>query len=207
MDRVDPGARKGFLLTLDSGPRVFLGPVLPEDRWRLVDGLDQLSPASRYLRFFTGLKQFAPRQIRYFTHVDQVDHVAWGALDPSRPRWPGVALARFVRLQNEPDVAEFALVVVDAWQRRGLGTLLLAVLTIEARRRHIRLLRGLVLPENRPVCRWTAALGARISTGPELCTIELCVAAEPPDTPQARRLGAALDRVSQIPCPVTGPSR
>jgi protein lysine acetyltransferase len=49
---------------------------------------------------------------------------------------PVVADARFVRDHDDLASAEIALNVADAYQGRGIGTLLLGVLAITARRRH-----------------------------------------------------------------------
>jgi GNAT superfamily N-acetyltransferase len=176
--------RPGFTIALRNGAEVFLGPVLPEDRNRLAGGLKKLSAQSRYMRFFEGLNEFTSEQLRYFTEVDQVDHVAWGALDIAEPGWPGVALGRFVLLPEPGRIAEFALVVVDAFQNQGLGSALLAILCILAADRRIRTLRGLVLPENHRVCTWMEHLGATITrTDEDLVMIDLPVT-DPP--PQAR---------------------
>jgi protein lysine acetyltransferase len=49
---------------------------------------------------------------------------------------PVVADARFVRDHDDLASAEIALNVADAYQGRGIGTLLLGALAITARRRH-----------------------------------------------------------------------
>jgi hypothetical protein len=70
-----------------------------------------------------------------------------------RPGQPdlGLGLARFVRLPAEPDVAEPAIVVVDEYQGRGLGRLLLERLAAAAAERGVRAFRALVLSANEPV--------------------------------------------------------
>src|SRR5881409_3095033 len=78
---------------------------------------------------------------------------------PSRPRGAllaidpvtgeGVAVARYVRLPGEGDVAEIAITVVDAWQGRGVGTALTRVLIERAREEGLRRLRAVTLGENR----------------------------------------------------------
>lgn len=170
-----PSQRPGFLLTLPAGNEVFLGPVLPEDSWRLRRGLEGMSPRSRYLRFFTGLRALSDEQVRYFTEVDQVNHVAWGALDVSQPDWPGVAIARFARLEDQPEKAEWAIAIIDAFQRKGLGRVLLAILYLLAEQRGIESLVALVLPENRFVLNWLKALGATVRYGEDAFEIELPV--------------------------------
>lgn len=134
---------------LRDGTRVLIRLVEPEDRAQFVEGLQRLSTRSRYLRFHTAVEQLDDRQLDYLTQVDQVDHVAWVAVDLDAPGQPGIGVARFVRLADEPDVAEAAVTVLDAYQGRRLGTVLLQVLADAALARGITTFRAYVLGENR----------------------------------------------------------
>jgi GNAT superfamily N-acetyltransferase len=64
--------------------------------------------------------------IRYLTEIDHHDHEAMIPLDEASGE--GIGVARYVRDPNQPDVAEFAVTVIDDWQQRGVGTLLLEVI-------------------------------------------------------------------------------
>ncbi len=182
-----PFGRKAFLHTLPAGEQILLGPVIPEDRNRIVDGVERMSGYTRYLRFFTGTPHLTDELIAYLTQVDQSDHVAWAAVEPVRPELPGIGLGRFVRLKNDPATAEFALAVVDKWQHRGVGEVLLAILHLLAARRGIRTLRGLVLPENEIVFTWFCNLGARVQYGTEVHQMDLTVDQPPATTTTCRR--------------------
>ncbi len=57
-------------VTLKGGAGALLRPVTPEDKWRLASGLVQMSPQSRYFRFFTPTASLTEGQLRYFTEVD-----------------------------------------------------------------------------------------------------------------------------------------
>jgi GNAT superfamily N-acetyltransferase len=74
-----------------------------------------------------------------------------------------MGVARYVRLPAEPAVAEAAVTVVDEYQRRGLGTLLLGLLAATARAADITAFRSYVLEDNAPIRRLLAGLGARDS--------------------------------------------
>jgi GNAT superfamily N-acetyltransferase len=165
----------GFAFPLADGKRVFLRPGGPCDRDRIREGLTRLSSFSRYLRFFTGVTELSEQQLKYLTEIDQVDHVAWCALDPDEPNMPGLGLGRFVRDARQPSVAEFAIVVVDAYHGRGLGRVLLAVLYLLARQRGINTLRGLVLPENQRMIRWLDQLGASLTSDLTVVPADLTV--------------------------------
>ncbi len=167
--------RPGFVYRLADGSAVFLGPVLPEDAWRLREGIKRMSPASRYLRFFAGLNEISPAQVRYFTRVDQKNHVAWGVLEMGKYPWPGLGIGRFARLAERPEAAEWAIAIVDDYQCRGLGSALLAILLLEAEDRNIQSLTAMVLPENRFVLDWMTRLDAGIEEYPDAFEITVAV--------------------------------
>lgn len=158
-----PGAtahdRPGFEHRLRDGRRVFLTPVLPGDRHRLEAGFEQLSDQSRVFRFFRQRDRLSEAEIQRLIQVDQVDHVAWCALDLPDPPFDGLGSGRLIRDPGDPEKAEVAVTVIDAAQRHGLGTVLLAVLVLRARMLGISTLTAHVLPENRVVVRWLKDLG------------------------------------------------
>lgn len=181
----DPPALR---LALDDGTPVLLRPVRAEDAERIRAGLDDLSPDSRITRFFSPVTHFSDQQLVYLTHVDQENHVAWGALDVSSAESVGLGIGRFARLPDEPDVAEIAITVIDAAQRHGLGSRLLALLHVLARRRGITTFRAVLMAQNHALIRRVQAFGGTAhSTGSEVM-LDLPVladAADLPDTPEA----------------------
>ena len=133
---------------LRDGTPILLRTLQPEDREDLVRGFARLSASSRRFRFLAPLHKLTSAQVRELTEVDQRDHVAIAARDESRPDHPGIGVARFVRLEQEPEVAEFAITVIDDYQHRGLGTLLLKLLLKAAQAMQVRTLRGFLLADN-----------------------------------------------------------
>ncbi len=128
---------------LRDGRVVRLRLVRPSDRERLREGLQRLSPESRYLRFFTSKDRLTESELRYLTEVDGYDHFAIGAsaVDEDGQEGAGLGIGRFVRLTDEPGVAEPALAVVDDAQGQGLGRLLLLRLISAAAEREVRTFR------------------------------------------------------------------
>jgi ribosomal protein S18 acetylase RimI-like enzyme len=187
-----------LLLTLRDGTRVEVRPITPEDRWRLTEGLKLLSEQSRFRRFHSPMPRFSEAQLDYLTLVDGVDHAAWVAVDPDRPEEPGYGVARYVRVADEPEVAEAAITVVDHAQGRGLGTQLLGVLAEVARSNGIATFRNYVLAENTPMLELFDSLGAtRELEAPGLYRVDLQVPAadDPlPDTPAGQAFAAAARR-------------
>ncbi len=174
-------------VTLRDGATVLLRTVAPHDKQRLREGVAQLSGQSLYQRFFTSFVKLTDEQLRYLTEVDGVDHVAFGALDVGGEGQPGVGLARYVRLLEEPNVAEAAVAVVDAWQGRGLGSLLVAALGRCAAADGLTHFRGFILEENRGLLRYLNALGAATRhSEPGLMQVDLPLYTRPEDTPPTR---------------------
>ena len=177
---VDPEfvARRTATFSLSGGTRVRLRPIVPGDKAGLVAGFRRMSVASRYRRFMTPLEELDDDMLRHLTELDYVNHFAWLALLPDEPDEPGVGVARYVRLPDEPEVAEAAVAVIDAYQRRGIGTLLLEALGAVALENGIRTLRGYVLDENRDMREVVEGVGARlIHDTPGLLRAEVDVAA------------------------------
>ena len=82
-------------------------------------------------RFLTPKSSFSRAELRYLTEVDGRDHVALVVEYPAEPVRRLIAVARFIRLHDDPEAADVAIVVADDWQRRGLGSLLSELLARE----------------------------------------------------------------------------
>lgn len=120
-----------------------------------------LSLGSRQQRFHFGLRELSPGLLKLLTEVDQQLHRAW-LVEAEEPGRPVIADARYVRDPAEPQTAEFALAVADAWQGRGLGRRLMAHLVAEARGQGLQRLHGDVLGENRRMLALMREFGARL---------------------------------------------
>lgn len=141
------------LVTLDDGTRVRLRLLRPSDKDKLTRGLARLSPESQYLRFFTTKVRFTDAELRYLTELDGYDHLAIGAAEirPDGSEGDGIGVGRFVRLPDEPTVAEPAVAVVDAKQGHGLGSMLVRRLMEAAQERGIQRFRSEFLAINTPM--------------------------------------------------------
>ncbi|HYH50664.1 MAG TPA: GNAT family N-acetyltransferase [Acidimicrobiia bacterium] len=147
---------------LKDGSRVLIRPGLPTDRALLAREFERLSPESRYRRFFTPMKAMSESLLDYLTSMDYVNHFAWAALsaEPGPDGQPmGAGVSRYIRLKD-PTAAEMAVTVVDDWQGRGLGRVLLDALVVEALENGITRFEGDVLMENRPMHEMLRRTGA-----------------------------------------------
>jgi RimJ/RimL family protein N-acetyltransferase len=138
-------------LTLADGARIRFRAIEPDDADRLRHAFRRLSPTSRYRRFLAPVQTLSDEQVRTFTHVDAVDHVAWVAELVDQPGRPLAGVARWVRSTHDRRVAEMAITVVDAFQHRGLGRAMLRLLLASAALRGLGWLEATVLAENQPI--------------------------------------------------------
>ena len=157
LPRYEEGARvpAGSTVPLRDGSRVVIRPIEPEDREALAEGFRRLSPESRYRRFFGPVTRLSERDLDYLTRVDHQDHEALVAVEESTGE--GVGVARYIRTGR--DVAEAAIVVADGWQRRGVGTALLAALVKRARQEGIGRFEATVLAYNEDAIQLLERLG------------------------------------------------
>jgi GNAT superfamily N-acetyltransferase len=114
---------------------------------------DGMSHASRYSRYLTGLGGLPSSMARALTDVDGRRHVAWLASIDGEP----VGIGRYICIA--PHIAEVAFEVVDGHHGRGIGTVLLDVLTTVAAVSGIQRLEATVLPTNAPSLRLLERVG------------------------------------------------
>jgi RimJ/RimL family protein N-acetyltransferase len=146
------------LKRLPDGTQVLIRPIRPDDKHFLEEGLHRLSETSVQRRFLTPKPRFSRAELRYLTEIDGHDHMALVAENPAAPARAILAVARYVRLPDDPEAAEVAIVVVDDWQRRGLGTLLVEELAPRARARGVRRFTATMASDNTPAHRLMARL-------------------------------------------------
>src|SRR4051794_22085607 len=118
-------------VTLRDGVQVVIRQVEPADKPLFAAGFERFSEQSRYRRFMGMKKRLSEQELAFFSEVDHHDHEAIGAIDVATGE--GVGVARYIRLAGDPEAAEAAVAIVDAWQHRGLGGALLSRLAARAR--------------------------------------------------------------------------
>lgn len=136
---------------LPLGEPVRLRWIRPNDAPLIRDGYTRLSAESRYMRFFSAMRELPEPMLRYLTNVDGEDHAALVALsipETEEGIERAVGVARFVRDGADVNSAEVAVTVADDMQRRGLGTLLVVTLGAAARERAVETFTARILFEN-----------------------------------------------------------
>jgi len=169
------------VIKLRSGDVVEVRQVRPSDAPALARAYASLGEHSRYQRFFTAMPELPEATLKAATEVDHENHEALVAVPLLSTEIVGEC--RFVRRADQPDTADAGVTVVDAWQGRGLGSALLALLSERALDAGIEYFTAEILAENRAMLGLLPALG-RVETdslGPLVAArVEI---AEPP--PQA----------------------
>jgi len=132
---------------LDDGTPITIRPIRPEDAELEKAFVAGLSERSRYLRFMTNVRELTAETVSRFTQIDYDREMALIALANVDGAARQIGVARYIA---EPDgrSCEFAVVVDDRWQRRGIATRLLTHLIDVARERRFERMNGVVLREN-----------------------------------------------------------
>jgi GNAT superfamily N-acetyltransferase len=133
-------------LALRDGTCVPVRGIRVDDAAALQRLVGRSSERSIQLRFFGYLKNLTDESARHFADVDGVDRFALVALDPEDPD-EIVAVVRYER-EGESGAAEYAALVEDRFQGRGLGIGLTRRLIEAARENGIGRLHAMVMREN-----------------------------------------------------------
>ncbi len=154
-------------VTLRNGASVRVRAIRPDDEPRLMALCRRLSPRTVYQRFFS-VRRLLPEEAHAFANVDYRQRMALVAevADGQEPELIGVA--RY-GLADGVTSADIGLVVADAWQGLGLGSILLEEILRAGEQRGIRQFSADVLTENRRalslLARHTAITRRTVSDG------------------------------------------
>jgi acetyltransferase len=164
-DNVPPAARPEKLV-LDDGTAVTLRAIRPQDAAIEQAFVRRLSPRSKQLRFLSGIRELTPALLAKFTHTDYPAEAAFIATIDRDGREEQIGVARFAP-GSTIDRREFAVVVADEWQGRGIATALLRKLFRVAVDAGSHSIEGLVLRENGQMLALARDLGFEIRQYPE----------------------------------------
>jgi GNAT superfamily N-acetyltransferase len=162
-DRIEAYSQTICHSTLPDGTPVIVRPIRRDGRNKLAEGLQQLSPQTRYQRFFVHKKSFTPAELDFLTHCDGKNHLALvlAVTDTDGNELKSVAVARCVRDDSDPSLAEFAIVVIDEWQQRGVGRILINTLARQAWEVGIRRWRANHLHDNTGIRKLMKTVGTK----------------------------------------------
>ncbi len=137
-----------FKLKGSDGTLFQFKPVEPPDKEQILKGFEKLSEKTVYTRFFSFLKELSEKQLNELTHADQKKNVVWGCFIESGGKRTGIGIGRYCICQEKKNRAEMAITVIDQYQGKGVGTILLAILYYMAACAGLKYLTGYILVEN-----------------------------------------------------------
>jgi RimJ/RimL family protein N-acetyltransferase len=142
---------------------VAIREIRPADRELLEASRGRFSDESMRRRFLSPKPRLTNVELRYLTEVDGQDHHAVVAA-PLDDLDAIIGVARFVRLPEDPQTAEAAIIVADEYQGRGLGKRLAYQLADAARERGIRRFTASMLTDNKPALALMRTLADRLDS-------------------------------------------
>ena len=160
-----PEEDESHMVSVD-GRRIFIRPVRPEDAPLFTALFKTLSPTTIYYRFFGALKELSPEMLARFTQIDYDREIALVAIDEDSPTDNMLGVARII---GDPDAktGEFAVLVGDAWQGKGIGGNLLGKSLSIAEKQGFKTVHGIVLNENRNMLALGKKLGFEAKKDPD----------------------------------------
>lgn len=155
--------------TLRDKTHVFVRPMAKTDGKQERAFIEGLSPASRRMRFLGQLTTPSEALVTAFTDIDQVHDVAYVAMVGDGPDAPFVGVSRY-GVDADGKRGECAVVVSDAWQDKGLGTVLMQHLIDVARSHGVSSLYSLDASSNHRMTELAHSLGFKSRTDPDDAT-------------------------------------
>ena len=153
-----------------DGTVIIIRPISAADLALEQEFVDGLSASTGYQRLMSARRP-SFEEFRRFTDINPERELALIAITPVHGRERQIGVARYVKEESSTNDAEFAIVLSDDWQGRGLGTTLLGSLLVAAKRDGVRRLVGTTMSENRGMLALGRKLGFRLAPDPGSATI------------------------------------
>jgi acetyltransferase len=154
-------------VTLPDGRAVTIRPIRPEDTAIERDFVNSLSAHAKFQRFMFTLRELTPEMLARFTQIDYEREMALIAVLDTPQGERQVGVARYARLPDDGQSCEFAIVVADDWQGKGLASQLMKSLIAAARDRGLRVMEGFRLLKNARMQDLARSLGFRSAADPD----------------------------------------
>lgn len=143
---------------LADGTEIKIRPIRPEDALIEQSFVRELSPESKRFRFMQGIKELTQPMLVRFTQLDYNRELALIAVLERSDGETELGVARYVT-NPDGESCEFALVVADKWQHKGIGSHLMNALMDAARHRGLKVMDGEILADNRSMQSLVKRLG------------------------------------------------
>jgi GNAT superfamily N-acetyltransferase len=149
---------------LDDGTQISFRLIHPTDVPRMKELFYALSQETLYYRFMQAIQRVPQRQLLNFVFVDHRKDVAVVGTLPESQGEEIIAVGRYY-LDPSSNRAEVAFTVRDEWQRKGIGSFMLQMLTSIAKRNGISGFTAEVLRENKGMQAVFNGSGLKVSSG------------------------------------------
>jgi len=149
-----------------DGQTVEIRPIRPEDAQIEQEFVRRLSPETKYLRFMNTIRELSQAQLIRLTQIDYDREMAFIAVIDEDGAEREVGVARYAT-NPDGESCEFAIVVADDWQGKGLARRLMQVLIDTAAQRGLKYMNGDFLAENDRMLRFVGQLGFHVTAHPE----------------------------------------
>jgi acetyltransferase len=153
-----------------DGVQYRIRPIRSDDTERERAFIVGLSDASLHNRIMGGLHEPSPAMLERCVHVDYRNAMAFVALMGDGGNESIIGVARYSRSANANE-GEFAVVVTDAWQSRGIATTLLHRLFEYAKIQGLTRMRGTILATNAQMLSFSRSFGMQIQCAHEDATL------------------------------------
>ena len=147
---------------LADGSNITIRPIRPEDAEIEQAFVRGLSEESRYLRFMFSVQELSQSMLVRFTQIDYSREMALIAVTVEQDKEIELGVARF-SINPDADSCEFALVVADNMQGKGLGQKLMIALMDAARAKGLKIMEGEVLKTNANMLKLMNRLGYSVA--------------------------------------------
>lgn len=134
--------------TMLDGIAIRIRAIRPDDQERLHEHFRGLSEKSVYFRFMGIRRDLSAQDLKRLTELDFKSHVGLVATLTENGRERLIGVGRYI-CGADPHRAEVALAILDEFQGRGIGTLLLEHLSLIADANGVTEFEADVLGENR----------------------------------------------------------
>ena len=151
---------------LRNGEVAVVRPATARDAPAIQALVRELSPSSRYSRFFSGIQELSPEWLTRFTRVEARQDVSLLATLVREGSETLVGMGQYAA-DPYPERCDFAVLVADGWQGLGIGRRLLRNLECVARAAGIERIEGEVLAHNSSMLGLADAMGFQVRRNPE----------------------------------------
>jgi acetyltransferase len=160
---------------LSDGTDIVIRPIRPEDAEIEARFVRELSSEAKYFRFMSSLQELSQEMLVRFTQIDYHNEMALIAVSDDGSGERQVGVARYVTNLDKKS-CEFALVIADDWQGKGIARRLMRNLMEVARDRGLENMEGQVLGNNVRMLDLVASLGFEIGDDPDEDGVKLAKA-------------------------------